>query len=486
MKRREFIRHGAVALSAAAGCTRRRTSVSAGPEPRAERVIIVGAGLAGLAAAHELTRAGVDVTVLEARDRPGGRVHTLREPFSDGLYAEEGAFFLPDNHELTMAYCREFRLPLVPVVARAAGKLYYVRGQLIRLVRGGHPTWPFPLTDEETRLGYSGIWKKYVGDALRDLGDPSAPNWPADPRFERLDRMTGAEFLAARGASPGAIGLLSVGYFDLLGDGLESYSALLLMRDLALNQTSGQTFSIQGGNDALPRAFASLLGQRIRYDSPVVQLTPGERRARVVVARRGEHETLTADHVIVAIPFSVLRRLDLGPGLTTAKRRVIDELPYTSVERVYLQASHKFWVDEELPTSASTDLPVKWIFEPTLNQPGPRGILECYTAGAPARAMTAMAQGERIDYALSYIERVYPGIRQHFERGASKCWDEDPWARGAYAWFRPGQMHSLLPHIARPEGHLHFAGEHASAWPGWTEGALASGVGAAQEILTAA
>jgi len=131
-------------------------------------------------------------------------------------------------------------------------------------------------------------------------------------------------------------------------------------------------------------------------------------------------------------------------------------------------------------------LPVKWIFEPTLNQPGPRGILECYTAGAPARAMTNLAQQDRIEYALSYADRVYPGILRHFERGASKCWDEDPWARGAYAWFRPGQMRSLLPHIARPEGRLHFAGEHASAWPGWTEGALVSGVWAAQEILTAA
>ncbi len=289
MKRREFIGHGAVALSALAGCTPRpRTSVRAGPGPRAGRVIVVGAGLAGLAAAHELTRAGVEVTVLEARDRPGGRVHTLREPFSDGLYAEEGAVFLPDNHELTMGYCREFGLPLVPVHARAAGKLYHVRGQLIRLVRGGNPTWPFPLTFEEAQLGYAGILKKYVLDALRDLGDPSTPDWPTDARFERLDRMNGAEFLAARGASPGAIALLSVGYLNLLGDGLESYSALLLVRDLALSQTSRQTFSIQGGNDTLPRAFASVLGLRIRYDSPVVQLTPGERAARVVVDRRGE------------------------------------------------------------------------------------------------------------------------------------------------------------------------------------------------------
>jgi monoamine oxidase len=97
-----------------------------------------------------------------------------------------------------------------------------------------------------------------------------------------------------------------------------------------------------------------------------------------------------------------------------------------------------------------------------------------------------MSASERTAFALRYIEQVYPGIGQHFERAASKCWDEDEWARGAYAWFRPGQMQSLLPAIARPEGRLHFAGEHASAWPGWMQGALESGVRAAREILDAA
>src|SRR5467141_1128246 len=130
MKRRDFLRHGAMALAPLAGCTPPpRTSVGAGSGPPAARVIVVGAGLAGLAAAHELTRAGVEVAVLE----------------------------------------------------RAAGKLYHVRGRLIRFGRGGNPTWPFPLSDEEAQLGYSGIWKKYVGDALHDLGDPSTRDWPTDP-----------------------------------------------------------------------------------------------------------------------------------------------------------------------------------------------------------------------------------------------------------------------------------------------------------------
>src|SRR5205814_9975841 len=102
MKRRDFLRHGAMALAPLAGCTPPpRTSVSAGSGPPAARVIVVGAGLAGLAAAHELTRAGVAVAVLEARDRPGGRVHTLPAPFTDRPPTGEGAGSLPDHHALT-------------------------------------------------------------------------------------------------------------------------------------------------------------------------------------------------------------------------------------------------------------------------------------------------------------------------------------------------------------------------------------------------
>ena len=93
-----------------------------------------------------------------------------------------------------------------------------------------------------------------------------------------------------------------------------------------------------------------------------------------------------------------------------------------------------------------------------------------------------MPERERIEFALEEMQRVYPGIREHFELGASKSWDDDPWARGGYCWFKPGQMAALLPHSARPEGRVHFAGEHTSTWPQWMQGALESGMRAAREV----
>ncbi len=127
-----------------------------------------------------------------------------------------------------------------------------------------------------------------------------------------------------------------------------------------------------------------------------------------------------------------------------------------------------------LPGSATTDLPIKHIFEPTVTQPGPWAILACDTAGIQARRITAMKAGDRVGFAE--MEHVYPDLRRHFERGASKCWDEDEWAWGAYVWFRPGQVCSLGRSIAKPEGRVHFAGEHTSPWIGWMQGALQSGL----------
>src|SRR5947209_2343503 len=83
---------------------------------------------------------------------------------------------------------------------------------------------------------------------------------------------------------------------------------------------------------------------------------------------------------------------------------------------------------------------------------------------------------------LTEMEKVFPGIRAHYEGGTSYCWDQDPWSQGDYAWFKPGQMASLFPHVASVEGRIHFAGEHTSAWPGWMQGALVSGYRAAREV----
>jgi len=482
--RREFIRLGAFATAGLSAVRPLSLLADGGPTPgrrgAPKRVIVVGAGLAGLSAAYELTAGGHEVTVLEAQTRPGGRVLTLREPFSDGLYAEAGAMVIPDTHDLTLKYCSLFGLTLSQDLSSESGlgDVLHLRGKRILGAPGEEPDYPFDLEPEEDEIG---PWTKYVVSAAKTLGNPAAADWSADS-FREYDDLTYLEFLQRQGASSEAIASLTAGL--LWGDGPETVSALTVLRD-AVHQNAGSWYAIRGGNDLLPKAFATRLAEKIHYGSPVVKIEQDDHGVRAVVLEAGTHRKIDSDYLVCAIPFSVLRRVDMPP-LSPEKERAIRELPYFSAARISLQSRKRFWVDQGLNGAAWTDLPIMSVHNMTSDQPGPRGILQAYMGGPEARRMTRLTEDERISFTVRHMEEVYPGIREHFEGGASKCWDEDPWARGASSWYKPGQFGDLWPHIGRPEGRLHFAGDHTSAWIRWMQGALESGNRVAQEINEAA
>jgi monoamine oxidase len=474
MDRREFL-----ALTAGLVLPRR------GGKRRARRVLVVGAGLAGLAAADELSRAGMDVTVLEARAEPGGRVRTLRAPFADGLYAEAGALLVPETHHLVRAYVARFDLTLIPVVPRPGGELYQVRGRRLRVADGVEPAWPFDLTAAERALGLAGLWQRYVVSALDEIGDPASPGWPS-PSLARYDAMTMGDFLRGRGASPDAVALLALGYLDLGGDGVETYSALSMLRDVALRRGNRRYAMIAGGNDRLPVAMAAGLGARVEYRTTVVRVEPGAGGAAVVAERDGAPVRLTADDLICALPPRVLASIEVAPDFSPARRAALRALASTSVTRVLVQTRTRVWERLGQPGSAVTDLATKWVWDATAAQPGRRGILDAHLGGAAARRLGALGDAERATRVLADLDRVYPGVRDEVEASVAVDWDADPHARGAYAWFRPGQLPSVTRVLAAPEGRVHFAGEHLAAASGWMEGALASGVRAAQAVLARA
>src|SRR5262245_51833543 len=295
----------------------------AGPHPltpagRPRRVLVLGAGLAGLCAAYELTQAGHDVTVLEARDRAGGRVRTLREPLADGLHAEAGATFLPAAHRYPMYYARRFGLPLLPHRHGPAGLVYFLRGRHLDPRAPSLRDWPLDLTDEEREGGLRGLARTYLSpvvDRLAALGPPDEP--PADLAW--LDSCSLGEYLRGRGASAAAVELLALGTMELVGDGPDTVSAFLLLRDLAAFRRDPLSYAIAGGNDRLPDAFARRLAGRIRYGHPVVAITQNGREAAAVVEGPEGRRRFRADYLVCALPFSVLRGIDVSPPLSGLK-----------------------------------------------------------------------------------------------------------------------------------------------------------------------
>lgn len=485
VNRREFLKRSVLAaatlpglhpvIAAASQDEIRRTGA-------AKKVIVIGAGLAGLSSAYELTQAGHEVTVLEARSRSGGRVWTLRDPFPEGLYAEAGATNVFNNHEWTMKYVKLLGVALDPMGLPGGGApIFHIRGKRIVIKSGSPVEWPLELKPEEKGLSRAELWAKYVAPVVKELGDSEAAGW-STTSLKRYDSMSFAEFLRQQGASPGAVDILRLGLADQLGEGADAVSALNLLSEAAPRAVVKQLFSIRGGSDALPRAFAARLGDRIHYGLPAYIIEHDSRGVRVVCRQGSKQRTFAADYLICAIPFATLKRVEVSPGFSPEKRRAIEELGNTSVTRVFLQTRKRFWLDEGLSGAATTDLPIVTTYDKAHYLPGKRGMLEAYLAGARARRLAELTPAERLDFTVNQMELILPAIREHYEGGASVCWDEDVWARGAYAWFKPGQMESLLPHIARPEGRVHFAGDHTSPWPGWMNGALQSGARAAREV----
>jgi monoamine oxidase len=448
-----------------------------------KKVIIIGAGLAGLVAGYELTEAGHEVTILEARLRPGGRVYTLREPFSDGMYAEAGAGRIPDNHNWTMKYVKLFGLTLEPFNPSNGVNLSYIRGKRVKAKLNEEidlSQSSLTLATAERGLDISGLWEKYVTPVLPEMLDPTAPDWPP-AALRKYDRMTFAEFLREQGASTDAIMLLEMPFYKPEDD---KNSALWWLREAALLQAQRQTYKIRGGNDLLPKAFAARLAEKIRYGAPVMKIEQQARNVGVVYKQTGMPQRLTADYLICTIPFSVLKRIEVVPPFSPEKQRAIARQSYDSVTRIYLQTRTRYWESEGLNGFAITDLPED-IWHATFDQPGHRGILGSYQSGAQAQQTAALPENERINSTIERMEKIFPGLRDNFEGSTTICWDEDEWACGALSILQPGEMFSLFPHIAKPEGRVHFAGEHASAWPGWMQGALESGYHAASEVAQA-
>ena len=447
-----------------------------------KRVVVIGAGLAGLVAAYELKRQGHDVVVIEAQNRVGGRVHTLRT-FAPGLYAEAGAMRIPKVHALTLAYCRLFGLGLRPFVMGNERCLLHLAGTTLTFEDADRDPscLPFPLDDHERGKTWEKMWSEATSE-IEELYTRDGPSgW--DAIRDRYDHLSLREFLEAKGFSDGAIemyGLLSFREQNMNTAVVEQFFEIV-------GRAFEDMYEIVGGTDRLTDAFHRRVADCVRFGAEVTAVTQHAGGVTVHYRNRAGRHSVSGDYAICTLPFPVLSNVEMAPLLSREKRQAVRELRYNASTKILLQVRDRFWEREPYGVvggTSGTDLPIRRIVYPSTSDPTTdRGVLlGSYTWGQDALRWGSLSESDRVEQALEDVAKIHPEIRDQFEVGASHAWFNDPYAGGAFAQFEPGQMTRLLGAIVRPEGRIHFAGEHCSLYHAWIQGALESGIRAAREI----
>ena len=455
-------------------------SVSRPPTLSGASVLVAGAGLAGLTAAYDLAAMGAAVTVIEARDRVGGRVWTIRDGFAERQHAEAGGDMIDGAQHEIRQLADELGLKLSRILRGGFG---YVRpgpsgstGSTGSTRSTGSPR----LVNRSVARG----WDR-LAERLEDLARRyrlAEQRWDS-PIAADLARRSVAQWLDDERADPELRATVTGlrGFFLADPDEL---SLIALVDQFAGSEQPGPgaMFRIVGGNDRLPRALAARLGDRIQLGTELVAVSVRGRFVHATVKRGRTSSPVTSDYLVLALPASVLRRVPITPALPAHQHQAIANLKYGRATKTLLQFSRRFWRAPGRPRAFGSPLPYGAIWEGNEEQAGRPGILTLLAGGTASDQTQTMV-------AKDGIGRFADGLAwlgsERAELVASRqiVWETDPLARGGYAFFDPSFDPALREWLARPAGPLFFAGEHTSIrWQGYMNGAVESGRRAAAEI----
>jgi len=446
-----------------------------------KRIIIVGAGLAGLAAGYELKRAGHTPIILEAQQRVGGRVYTLRDPFTEGLYAEVGAMRIPRAHTLTLEYVEKFGLKTNDFTMDNPNAYYYMGGNKVRAseANANPALLGFDISETEKGKTAGQMYMKAIQPLIDNLEKNGDSAWAEI--VAKYDQYSTREFLELHGWSEGMIEM-----FGLLAnqESVMNSSFLELFREDSGNYYTNMV-EIEGGTDRLPHAFLPELKENIRFGAKMIAIDQSPTDVTIHYETKAGKFTETGDYAIITVPFPVLRHVEVLKPFTRSKQRAIRQLHYDASAKILFQCKRRFWEEDDgiFGGGTLTDLPIRNLYYPDHGRETGRGIiLASYTWSEDAQRWGSLKPDDRIIQALDDVAEIHPQITKEFEVGTSWMWHDDEFAGGAFALFDPGQQTLLHEEIVKPDGRIHFAGEHTSLHHAWIQGAIESGLRAAIAI----
>lgn len=483
MTRRRFLESTAIAATAMAATPLTR---AAKPSGATARVVVVGAGLAGLTCAYRLKQAGIDATVYEAQGRVGGRCWTRRGDFLAGQIAEHGGELIDQGHANIRQLAQELKLPLDNLLAaepNGSEAFFHFDGAR------------YSYRDATNDL--KSIWKKLHRD-LSDAGYPTQYN-RSTPRGRALDQMSIVDWIneSVPGGLSSQLGqLLDVGYVIEYGAESSQQSALNLLYLLGYNSpgqfnlfgASNEKYHVRGGNDRIVSTLQFVLGNQIRTGESLVAVkrTAGGAYTLTFQNSQGMHD-VGADKVVFALPFSILRSVvdTSEAGFSPLKLTAINQLPMGSNSKLNVGFTQRRWVSLGGNGDSFADTGYQASWEVSRGQAGNSGILVKYSGGLHSEDFKTGAAADHVPAFLAQIEPVFPGATGVFSGHATL----DHWGhttaftRGSYAYFKPGQYSTFAGIEGVQEDNAHFCGEHTSVdSQGYLNGAVETGERVAAEI----
>lgn len=453
--------------------------------PGGERVAVVGAGIAGLHCAYRLQQAGVDVTVYEASTRVGGRMFTAREKTYDDQTFELGGELIDSNHATMFALAKELDITLDDRLGDDGIQpdVWWVNGAEI---------------PEETIVTQFSAVAPLMADAMAAADDADDSSV-----FDDLDATSLADWLAENVPASDYAELnaiLGSAYRGEFGLELDEQSALNLIYLIGSEEPdpfrifgdSDERYHAREGSDAFPtRLYDKLSEGTVSFNSKLTALSGGNERGFILEITDSKSGTKREDHfdyVVIALPYSVLRKVSIDVPLSDLKRQIIDELGYGTNAKIMGQYDARVWREEHAKSGTVTaDLPLQQLWDSSIGQPGKRGILTNFLGG---QAGLDVGDGDAEDYYVTLlpdIDTIFPGSQDAYRAGSARRmhWPSHEFTRGSYTCYKPGQW-QFFGHEGEPEGNVFFCGEHTSAdFQGWMEGGAETGARVAKEVLNA-
>lgn len=476
-----------------------------------KKVIIVGAGMAGLAAAELLERSEHEVLLLEARDRVGGRIYTVREPFDDGLFAEMGAMRIPRNHDLTLEYVDTlFKLKKERFFTDEEERRTYVRlrGESVRRKDTKRIPYGFPGKDEgKDEEGKTP--RRLLDNALKvlfkrvKLSTPETRPALLRALLREYDSYSVTKYLKSQWLSQKAIEM--IGLELNLESRMDSSFVEFLAHEYEIWRSKEKfrtsMFCLKEGMDTLPEALRGRLNEEICYGAVLEEIfeTSTKVIARYRTADCKELQQVEADYLIVTIPFSLMRHILVEPRLSKEKVRAIRQVKYDAASKVFMQFKQRIWENEGIKRGSTvTDQSIRNVYYQQHRKKDKfwkctkKGLLlASYTWGQDSTNLASLDRPDDHEdlkrLVMRQLKAIHPRIENAYDgKIESHHWGDDPYAGGVGVLLAPYQYVEIFADMVKPEGRIYFAGDHCSRFATrWIQGALESAIQTAWNVHNA-